>query len=100
VTSRLSAQRERRRLPATFKTCGGCHIVHSNIRSAEQLRLKKEILLEELSRLGGIQWAGADYQLRAEPIGVFEIALSGGTRWHTPHARASRIFISLHGGAR
>jgi len=33
------------------------------------LRLKKEILLETLSRLGGIQWAGAIHQHSAEPYG-------------------------------
>jgi len=65
VTS-ASAQREGARCPH-FQTCGGCHYQH--IPAAEQLRLKKEILLETLSRLGGIQWAGAIHQHSAEPYG-------------------------------
>src|SRR2546430_3450354 len=39
---------------AHFQKCGGCHYQH--IPSEEQLRLKKEILRETLSRLGGITW--------------------------------------------
>src|SRR5208337_2693558 len=39
-----------------FRTCGGCHYQHIEI--AEQVRLKKEILRETLSRLGGVQWTG------------------------------------------
>ncbi len=39
-----------------FQKCGGCHYQH--ISAAEQLRLKKEILRETLSRLGGIPWDG------------------------------------------
>src|SRR5207302_8702910 len=35
-----------------FQKCGGCHYQH--IPAEEQLRLKKEILRETLSRLGGI----------------------------------------------
>src|SRR5882724_3748390 len=65
VTS-ASAQREGARCPH-FQTCGGCHYQH--IPAAEQLRLKKEILLETLSRLGGIQWAGAIHEHSAEPYG-------------------------------
>jgi len=61
-----SAQREGARCPH-FQTCGGCHYQH--IPAAEQLRLKKEILLETLSRLGGIQWAGAIHEHSAEPYG-------------------------------
>ncbi len=65
VTS-ASAQREGARCPH-FQTCGGCHYQH--IPAAEQLRLKKEILLETLSRLGGIQWVGAIHEHSAEPYG-------------------------------
>jgi 23S rRNA (uracil1939-C5)-methyltransferase len=65
VTS-ASAQREGARCPH-FQTCGGCHYQH--ISPAEQLRLKKEILLETLSRLGGIQWSGAIQEHSAEPYG-------------------------------
>src|SRR5246127_2499501 len=50
-----------------FQTCGGCHYQH--ISAAEQLRLKKEILRETLSRLGGIQWSGPIQQHAAEPYG-------------------------------
>src|SRR5260370_153158 len=61
-----SAQREGARC-AHFQTCGGCHYQH--IPAAEQLRLKKEILRETLSRLGGIQWSGAIQEHAAEPYG-------------------------------
>jgi len=65
VTS-ASAQREGARCPH-FQTCGGCHYQH--IPAAEQLRLKKRFWLETLSRLGGIQWAGAIHEHSAEPYG-------------------------------
>jgi 23S rRNA (uracil1939-C5)-methyltransferase len=50
-----------------FQKCGGCHYQH--IPAAEQLRLKKEILRETLSRLGGIAWDGAILEHSAEPYG-------------------------------
>jgi len=50
-----------------FETCGGCHYQH--IGAAEQLRLKKEILRETLSRLGGISWDGPIQEHSAEPYG-------------------------------
>ena len=59
-----SEQRERARCPH-FQTCGGCHYQH--IPAVEQLRLKKEILRETLSRLGGIQWSGAIREHSAQP---------------------------------
>jgi 23S rRNA (uracil1939-C5)-methyltransferase len=65
VTS-ASAHREKARC-AHFQTCGGCHYQH--IPRAEQLRLKKEILLETLSRLGGIQWNGEIREHASEPYG-------------------------------
>jgi 23S rRNA (uracil1939-C5)-methyltransferase len=61
-----SAQREGARCPH-FQTCGGCHYQH--IPAVEQLRLKKEILRETLSRLGGIQWSGPIQEHSAEPYG-------------------------------
>jgi 23S rRNA (uracil1939-C5)-methyltransferase len=61
-----SAQREGARCPH-FQTCGGCHYQH--IPATEQLRLKKEILRETLSRLGGIQWTGPIQVHSAEPYG-------------------------------
>src|SRR5215470_6048338 len=63
VTS-ASQQRERARCPH-FQACGGCHYQH--IPAAEQLRLKKEILRETLSRLSGIQWSGAIQEHSAQP---------------------------------
>src|SRR5260370_40976163 len=39
---------------AHFQKCGGCHYQH--IPAAEQLRLKKDILRETLSRLGRNSW--------------------------------------------
>jgi 23S rRNA (uracil1939-C5)-methyltransferase len=50
-----------------FQTCGGCHYQH--IEAGEQVRLKKEILRETLSRLGGISWDGAIQEHTAEPYG-------------------------------
>jgi len=52
---------------AHFQKCGGCHYQH--IPATEQLRLKKEILRETLSRLGGISWEGAVEEHAAEPYG-------------------------------
>jgi len=52
---------------AHFQKCGGCHYQH--IPAAEQLRLKKEILRETLSRLGGIAWDGPIVEHAAEPYG-------------------------------
>jgi 23S rRNA (uracil1939-C5)-methyltransferase len=50
-----------------FQKCGGCHYQH--FPPAEQLRLKKEILKETLSRLGGVNWDGAIKEHSAEPYG-------------------------------
>ena len=50
-----------------FQKCGGCHYQH--ISPSEQLRLKKEILRETLTRLGGISWDGAIVEHAAEPYG-------------------------------
>ena len=50
-----------------FQTCGGCHYQH--IDAAEQLKLKKDILRETLSRLGGISWEGPIQEHSAEPYG-------------------------------
>src|SRR6266478_5148526 len=52
---------------AHFQKCGGCHYQH--IPAAEQLRLRKEILRETLSRLGGVSWDGAIVEHSAEPYG-------------------------------
>lgn len=48
-----------------FGACGGCHYQHVEI--GEQVRLKKEILRETLSRLGGIEWTAAIQEHTAEP---------------------------------
>src|SRR5215467_2943920 len=50
-----------------FQKCGGCHYQH--ISAVEQLRLKKEILLETLGRLGGISWEGSIAEHSGEPYG-------------------------------
>ena len=65
VTS-ASKERGKSRCPH-FQTCGGCHYQH--IPPAEQVRLKKEILKETLSRLGGISWDGLIQEHAAEPYG-------------------------------
>jgi 23S rRNA (uracil1939-C5)-methyltransferase len=63
-----SASKERTTAPCPhFQTCGGCHYQH--ITAGEQVRLKKEILRETLSRLGGISWDGAIQEHTAEPYG-------------------------------
>jgi 23S rRNA (uracil1939-C5)-methyltransferase len=50
-----------------FQKCGGCHYQH--ISATEQLRLKKEILRETLSRIGGVSWDGTIVEHSAEPYG-------------------------------
>jgi 23S rRNA (uracil1939-C5)-methyltransferase len=63
-----SSSKERIAAPCPhFQTCGGCHYQH--ITASGQLRLKKEILRETLSRLGGISWDGEIQQHTAEPYG-------------------------------
>jgi 23S rRNA (uracil1939-C5)-methyltransferase len=63
-----SAAKERGKAKcAHFQKCGGCHYQH--IPSAEQLRVKKEILRETLSRLGGIVWDGDILAHTAEAYG-------------------------------
>jgi 23S rRNA (uracil1939-C5)-methyltransferase len=59
-------QREKARC-AHFQVCGGCHYQH--ISAAEQQRLKKDILRETLSRLGGIRWEKEIHEHAAEPYG-------------------------------
>jgi 23S rRNA (uracil1939-C5)-methyltransferase len=57
------------RIPAPcphFGVCGGCHYQHIDI--AEQVRQKKEILRETLSRLGGVTWDGPIEEHTAEPF--------------------------------
>jgi 23S rRNA (uracil1939-C5)-methyltransferase len=49
-----------------FGVCGGCHYQHIEI--AEQVRQKKEILRETLSRLGGVTWDGTIEEHTAEPF--------------------------------
>ena len=61
-----SKEREKAKCPH-FQKCGGCHYQH--IPAAEQLRLKKGILRETLSRLGGVVWDGAIAEHSAEPYG-------------------------------
>jgi 23S rRNA (uracil1939-C5)-methyltransferase len=50
-----------------FQICGGCHYQH--IAQEEQVRLKKEILRETLSRLGGVSWSGPIQDHTADPYG-------------------------------
>jgi 23S rRNA (uracil1939-C5)-methyltransferase len=50
-----------------FRVCGGCHYQHIEIH--EQVRQKKEILRETLSRLGGVSWQGEIREHTAEPYG-------------------------------
>jgi 23S rRNA (uracil1939-C5)-methyltransferase len=50
-----------------FQKCGGCHYQH--IPAAEQMKLKKGILRETLSRIGGVAWDGVIVEHSAEPYG-------------------------------
>jgi 23S rRNA (uracil1939-C5)-methyltransferase len=50
-----------------FQVCGGCHYQHIDL--AEQVRLKKEILRETLSRLGGVSWNGPIVEHTGQPYG-------------------------------
>jgi 23S rRNA (uracil1939-C5)-methyltransferase len=57
------------RIPAKcphFGVCGGCHYQHIDV--AEQVHLKKDILRETLSRLGGVQWTGPIEEHTAQPF--------------------------------
>ena len=65
VTS--AAQERGKAKCAHFQKCGGCHYQH--IPAAKQVRLKKEILRETLSRLGGITWNGDIIAHTGEPYG-------------------------------
>jgi 23S rRNA (uracil1939-C5)-methyltransferase len=49
-----------------FGVCGGCHYQHIDI--AEQVKQKKEILRETLSRLGGVTWDGPIAEHTGEPF--------------------------------
>ena len=61
-----SAQRITAKCPH-FGVCGGCHYQH--IDAGAQVQLKKEILRETISRLGGAQWTGTIQEHTAEPFG-------------------------------
>ena len=62
----LTPAKERVTAPCPhFRKCGGCHYQH--ISAGEQLRLKREILKETLSRLGGIVWDQEIITHSAEP---------------------------------
>jgi 23S rRNA (uracil1939-C5)-methyltransferase len=62
----LSAERVAAPCPY-FTRCGGCHYQH--LPYDAQLRYKKEILLETLSRLGGIRWDGPVEMHASPPFG-------------------------------
>src|SRR5215475_15552661 len=63
VTTKASA---RQTAPCPhFGKCGGCHYQHIPVE--EQVKLKQQILLETLSRLGGIQWQGSIQAHTAAP---------------------------------
>ena len=59
-------ERQQPRCPH-FGKCGGCHYQHISVQ--EQVRLKKEIFRETLSRLGGVQWTGEITEHTAAPFG-------------------------------
>jgi 23S rRNA (uracil1939-C5)-methyltransferase len=50
-----------------FQKCGGCHYQH--IPAKDQLAIKKEILRDTLSRLGGIAWDKPISEHTADPYG-------------------------------
>ena len=49
-----------------FGTCGGCHYQHADYQT--QVKLKTGILLETLSRMGGVSWSGDVTPHIAEPL--------------------------------
>jgi 23S rRNA (uracil1939-C5)-methyltransferase len=49
-----------------FGVCGGCHYQHIDV--AEQVKQKKEILRETLSRLGGVTWDSPIAEHTGEPF--------------------------------
>jgi 23S rRNA (uracil1939-C5)-methyltransferase len=49
-----------------FGTCGGCHYQHASYDA--QVKFKLEILLETLSRMGGVSWAGEIETHIGEPL--------------------------------
>lgn len=64
----VSPSKERIAAPCPhFGVCGGCHYQH--IPQNEQVRLKKDILRETLSRLGGIHWTGEIAEHSGEAYG-------------------------------
>ena len=79
-----SPSKERSKPPCPhFQKCGGCHYQH--ISASEQLRLKKEILRETLSRLGGVSWDAPIVEHAAEPFGYRNRA-QWAVRQGMPHA--------------
>jgi 23S rRNA (uracil1939-C5)-methyltransferase len=58
-----------------FGVCGGCHYQH--IEFAKQVGYKKQILLETLSRLGGVKWTGAIEEHSTQPYSYRNRA-----QWH------------------
>ncbi|TAN21412.1 MAG: class I SAM-dependent RNA methyltransferase [Acidobacteria bacterium] len=50
-----------------FGRCGGCQLQHTS--AAQQLALKRAILLETLQRTGGVVWEGEVQEHAAEPWG-------------------------------
>src|SRR5215468_8524435 len=73
-----------------FQKCGGCHYQH--ISAAEQLRVRKEILRETLSRLGGVSWDGEIVEHVAEPYGYRNRA-----QWAVRQGMPRALSDSSHG---
>src|SRR5258706_3153908 len=65
-----------------FQKCGGCHYQH--IPAEEQLRLKKEILRETLSRLGGGYLGGGDLGNPPGAVRNSQPAAMGGPKREAP----------------
>ena len=75
-----------------FTRCGGCHYQHLPYDS--QLAYKKEILLETLSRLGGVRWSGPVAVHPSPPFGYRNRA-----QWKVRAARGEAAMGYLEAGS-
>jgi 23S rRNA (uracil1939-C5)-methyltransferase len=69
-----------------FARCGGCHYQHLSYEA--QLGYKKEILLETLSRLGGVRWEGPVEAHASPPFGYRNRA-----QWKVRHTGSGAVAI-------
>ena len=61
-------------------SCGGCDFQH--VAVAEQRRLKAQVVREQLTRLGKVDWSGIDWSGEVEGLPDVDLELAG-LRWRT-----------------